>query len=170
MANRNIQAKLRKLRRRYRFARFSGGQTRFVSARIEIKDGKEVVIPVGPISLSNQVPKGQGPNQERMQQYYNSVKPENFEKPIPPRTSEVMAAWLKQYHDVLNETPKYRRLNLAFTREGRLDMFFSTEGVYLVEVNYKLEFFRKSREYSDKKTALDRLKNNRITWVEQFPK
>lgn len=178
MANRNMQQKLRKLRRRYRFARFSGGHTRFVKTRVDtvvVHEGedktklKEIEVPVGPIHLSKQVPKGKGPNQERMQEYYGRVSKESFAEPLPVRTSDQMVEWLEQYKKVWDETPKERKLNLAITASGRLDLFFRT-GCYFVEVNYKLEFFRISREYSDKKTALDRLKNNRITWVEQFPK
>ena len=171
MANRTIQQKLRKLKRRHRFARFSGGQTKFARERatgIFGPDGKEIYVPIGPISLSKQVPKGKGPNAERMQQYYNSVRPDSFKEPIPVRTNKQMAEWLRTYHAIIEEAGKLSQINLSTTRKGSLDLLFrrASKECYFVEINYEEQFFRRSKVYSSRETALDRLKNRRIAWEE----
>jgi len=171
MANRTIQQKLRKLKRRHRFARFSGGQTKFVRERatgIIRPDGEEIYVPIGPISLSKQVPKGKGPNAERMQQYYNTVKPDSFKVPVPVRTSKQMEQWLNAYHVLIEEAGKHVRVNLSTTKNGKLDLLYERHSVkcFFVEINYEEQFFRRSKVYSSRETALDRLKNRRIAWEE----
>jgi len=168
MANRSIQQKIRKLKRFRRFARFSGETSKFTTARdtgIIDKDGKHIYVPVGPVSLSSQAPKSKGPNRERMQQYYNSVKPDSFTEPIKPRSDSELVEWLANF-DILKKV-SVRSFTIAHTRTGRLDLYaIEAKEWVLVEWNYTEEYVRRSRMYDDKKTALDRLKNKRVTWVE----
>lgn len=173
MVNRVIQQKILKKKRGYgrgkRYARFSGETSKF-AIRLDVagkvgKDGRTVEYLVGEVSLSKQVPTGKGPNPERMQSYYARVHKQSFSEIIPPRTSVELKEWLKKYETIIAENPVPNRINLAKTREGKLDLLFITEGCVLIEVNYS-GLIRMSRPYSDKKTAIDRLKNNRVMWVE----
>lgn len=177
MVNRVIQQKILKKKRGYgrgkRYARFSGEATKTVSKLVEVLEHidedktriKIVEVYVGLESLSKQVPTGKGPNPERMQSYYARVQKQSFSEIIPPRSSSELKEWLKKYETIIAENPVPNRINLAKTREGKLDLLFITEGCVLIEVNYS-GLIRMSRPYSDKKTAIDRLKNNRVMWVE----
>jgi hypothetical protein len=160
----------RRIKQKGRFARFSGETTKFVNTRntgVIDKDGKDIYVPVGPIKLpSHVVNVGRGPNQERMQQYYNAVKPESFLEPLKLRTGPQMFKWLQEYVNVLKETPINNRITLAEGPNGRLDLFFaqSAKEWFFVEIDYSKVYIRYSRKYTSKKTALDRLSNQRVTW------
>ena len=165
------------IKRKGRFARFSGATVKY-AVRTElalVTEGedkatvKSVEIPVGPIHFSKQVVNtGRGPNPERMQHYYNSVKPEAFEKPTPIRTSEQMESWLKQYDTILRETPRTNRLVLVENSTGRLDLFYSKTAWFFVDVDLQQQSIKRSRDYSTKAVAIDRLKNGRLVWVEEL--
>lgn len=175
MANRTIQQKIRKLKRYRRFARFSGETSKFVKSRntgIIGSDGKEIYVPVGPIHPSKQVPKGKGPNQERMQEYYGRVKAESFLEPLQIRSGSDMVKWLEKYINIINETPIENRITLAQSKTGRMDLFFVPlqKEWFFVELNYTEEYIRRSRVYDSRATAFDRLKNGRIMWVETMRK
>lgn len=179
MANRTIQQKIRKLKRHRRFARFSGSTTKH-AVRVEVaiehisEDKariKEILVPVGPIHLSKHVVNtGRGPNNERMQQYYAAVKAKSFEKEIPIRTNVRMERWLKQYDKVITETPRQNHFNILSTKYICLDLFFKqVEKIwFFVEIDYQEQTIKRSRDYGSKETALDRLKNGRLAWIEEL--
>lgn len=98
MANRGIQQKIVKMKRRNRHAVFSGATTQHLHHRsvekldpVLMPDGsidedkvriKRISIPVGPISLSKAVINtGRGPDAVRMQEYYQRVH--SYDEALP---------------------------------------------------------------------------------------
>lgn len=158
-----------KMKRRGRFARFSGATARSAS-RLELgiytEDGKEVHVPVGPISLSRQtVSTGRGPDKTRMQEYYSRVAAKSFLEEIPSRSPEQIKAWIKQYRKNLVDAPlgSMLKINLATTTEGRLDLFCRGKEWFFIEVDFQ-KYIRMSRVYSSKDKALERMQSHRIAW------
>lgn len=97
--NRSIEANIRKMKRRNRYAVFSGSSAKY-AVRIDrgryqdvttvgngadedqVPSGKHVVIPVGKVSLSKAVINtGRGPEPMRMQEYYNRLH--SYDEPLP---------------------------------------------------------------------------------------
>lgn len=157
------------MKRKGRFAKFSGATTTFIKERIAGIDaqGNEVRVPVGNVSLSKQVVNtGRGPNQERIAEYYARVSKESYEQYLPDAMplTEPMKEIAKRYAAVVKETPRKNRLTLIQSDFYRLDIFMSGEECYFVEIDYCMETIRRSRTYGSKKYAYDRLNNNRITW------
>lgn len=174
MGNRNMQQKLLKLKRRGRFARFSGSTAKH-AVRIEKKvvmigddktEVKEFYIPVGKISLSKQViSTGRGPDAERMAQYYNAVKKESFFVPLHEKTY-----MLEQYEHVIKDTPKENWIRLETDDlAGFIDMLWCGQIYFFVEVDYIQKVIRRSRDYNGRKVAFDRYKNRRISWSSELP-
>jgi len=173
MANRTIQQKILKMKRRKRHAVFSGNTAKY-AVRIDrgrfegttttgdgdvVPSGKHVTIPVGNISLSRAVVNtGRGPDKERMQTYYDRLA--SFNKEIPPTLSERLDQEAFRSHD------KERSINYLKDEFARLDLFFLGPRWYWVEVNYKKKFWRKSETYRTKAMADVVLENNMIRWVE----
>ena len=158
--NRSLEQKILKMKRRNRYAVFSGATSRFHPQRTE---GGRVL--VGEISLSKAVMStGRGPDPERMAQYYNAVRSLGDEDTELPQ-SKLMA----RYNAVVKEE-KMMRITLVHNQLGRLDLFFySNRNVwFFVDVDFKKDTFKRSREYGSKPKALDALKNKRVCWVEHL--
>lgn len=175
MVNRSIEQKILKMKRRNRYARFSGATSKTVTKVVERIEPegedkvrvKHVEVYVGLVSLSKQVPKGKGPNQERMVQYYNTVKPSSFEK----RTLADILGLVKdpRYAKIWWETPACNRVNLYEDSSGRLDLFFCGSQWFLVDIDFKNKIIRRSRDHGSKAMVMHRLTSRTVEWVEQFP-
>lgn len=174
MGNRNMQQKLLKLKRRGRFAVFSGATAKH-AVRVEKRvvmigedktEVKEFLIPVGKISLSKQVVStGRGPNPERMAEYYARVSADSFLVPLAEKNYV-----LEQYEHVLRDTPRQNKLRLETDEmAGFVDLFWVGSVYFFVEVDYIQRVIRRSRDYSGRKVAFDRYKNKRITWSSTLP-
>lgn len=179
MANRGIQQKILKMKRRGRFARFSGATTRLVKTRVIqhlVYDSEtsshieEKIVPVGDVSLSKQVINtGGGPDPERMQEYYQRVSKESWESYIPDAVplTEPIREMCKTYDRLVKETPKKNRVTLIQESVYRLDLFIHGDKHTFVEVDYTIERFSRSRPYDSLKSAFNALKRKRITWVDE---
>lgn len=174
MVNRSIQAKLLKKKRRGRYARFSGGDSRIHAKYVEVlkHEGedkvsvKTVKVYVGLVSLSNQVPKGKGPDAERMAQYYHAVNAKSFETRIIPEAFEIKDP---RYAKIWNETPSHHRITLTSDENNRLDLFIHDKAWFFVDLDYKRKVIRRSRDYGSKEFAMSRLAARSITWVDSIP-
>lgn len=165
------------IKQKGRFARFSGATAKY-AVRIELAvkhtgedktEVKELQIPVGPVKLPRHVVNtGRGPNPERMQQYYNAVNAKSFEKPVPLRMEPEMERWLEEFKSIVKETPITNRIKLAETQEGTMWLFFSQTFWFFVDIDYIDQEIKRSRDYDSKQTAMDRLKNKRISWIERL--
>lgn len=174
MGNRNIQAKILKLKRRGRYARFSGATAKHavrVDKRVVMVDEdkteiKEFYIPVGKISLSKQVINtGRGPDPERMAEYYARVNADSFNVPLAEKNYV-----LDQYESVLRDTPRQNKIRLETDEDaGFLDLFWIGSEYFFVEVSYVERVIRRSRDYGSRKAAFDRLKAKRIKWLSELP-
>jgi hypothetical protein len=169
-----MQQKLLKLKRRGRYARFSGPDAKF-AVRVERRvimlgddktEVKELLIPVGKISLSKQVVStGRGPNPERMAEYYSRVTSESFAVPLAEKNYV-----LEQYEHVLAETPRENRLRLEFDDlAGFVDLFWAGRNYFFVEVDYVGRVIRRSRDYNGRDIAMSRYRNKRISWLSSLP-
>lgn len=182
MANRSIQNKIRKMKRRGRFATFSGKTARF-AARIDRgrvdNEGKHIVIPVGPIHLSKSViSTGRGPDAERMQEYYQRLN--SFDEALPKTlgltfggrgmTTPMWEMMLK-YKELINEH-KNMFVRLMDDELSTLDMFFSStqHQYFFVELDKRKGLMRRSIIYSKREYAMISLKNQTVTWIESISK
>lgn len=178
MGRREDAAKLRKLKRRGRFARFSGDTSKTISRIVERLDHKtiegkdytsikRIEVYVGPKSLSKQVINtGRGPDPQRMQQYYDAV-PTGETKAIT--LAEDLGIKDKRYATIWWDTPKVNKLNIVDDFRGRLDLFYSQTGWFFVDLDYKQKIIKRSDVYRSKDVAMNRLTLHRISWVEQIP-
>lgn len=177
MANRNIQQKILKNKRRGRFARLSGGVTK-AKERVgptpfeedsqgNTKSLRTRMVYVGEVSFSKQVINtGRGPNAERMAEYYNRT---HSLKKEPLTAAEVFSVSDSRYQQVWNETPAINRINLVKNESGRLDLFFHESKWYFVDVDNKTKTIKRSRIYETRKYAMTVLNRRTITWVEEIP-
>jgi len=190
MANRNIQQKILKMKRRNRYVRLSGGDTKFLTksgpipftedAQGKTTTGKAARILVGKVSFSRQVINtGRGPDAERMQEYYQRLHsfdvnlPEtigavSIDKIVSGRRSEGglrLKDLENTYATFIKGVPKECHINYLDDHEARLDLFFAGNQWFWVEINYKAKFCRRSMVYPNKKRAEIALEN-KITWVE----
>lgn len=174
MGNRNMQQKLLKLKRRGRFAKFSGATAKH-AVRIERRvvmigedktEIKEFLIPVGKISLSKQViSTGRGPDSERMAEYYSRVSADSFLVPLTEKNYV-----LEQYEHILRDTPRQNKLRLEFDEmAGFVDLFWVGAVYFFVEVDYIQRKIRRSRDYSGRDVAFNRYRNKRISWLSVLP-
>lgn len=171
MVNRTIQQKALKLKRRNRYAKFSGATSKFHvridRGRQDKHTGKHVEVLVGEVSLSNQVMStGRGPDAERMQTYYNRLR--TFDETIPQTLglSEPMKELMKKYDEVIKDTPREMRISLVNNALGMLDLYFNRNQFFFVDIDYRSRKIRRSRIYGSKTYALQQLKNKRVVWVE----
>jgi hypothetical protein len=186
MANRYIQQKILKNKRRGRYAVFSGNTTRFTTERVDrgkyqdvnvtnpgtaeedmVPTGKHIVVYAGEVSLSKQVINtGRGPDKERMQEYYQRVHSYDQALPITLGLTQPMAELLLRYDDIVKNTPREMRIRLVDNITGTLDLYFNLTQFFFVDVDYQKRFIRRSTVYPTKKRALDALKDKRVRWVE----
>lgn len=173
MVNRSIQAKILKRKRRGRFARFSGATSKTVTKivqrletegedRVRVKD---IEVFVGLVSLSKQVPKGKGPNQERIAQYYDAVKT-LAERPQDEIINQVKDP---RYAKIWKHTPVTNRINLVQDEFNRLDLFWHGSVWFFVNLDFRTKTITRSRDYGSRRFAMNRLEARSIQWVEQFP-
>lgn len=176
MVNRSIEAKILKRKKWGRKARFSGATSKYAS-RLDTgrttANGVFVEIPVGKISFSKQViSTGRGPSAERMAEYYARVR--SFSEEIPPTKQRLMSEPFREmynrYKEILDDTKEMRIALVPDCAAGRTDLFFKMghDEFFIVDIDYKKRTFRRSRIYGRKSVALDRWKNNRVTWVEHI--
>ena len=182
--NRSIEQKKLKIKRRGRFAKFSGATSKY-AVRIDrgryedvvkvgqepnedwVPTGKHVTIAVGPISLSKAVMStGRGPDAERMQEYYQRVHSYDQSLPRTLGLSEPMKELMKKYDEVLRETPREMHINLVNNHSGRLDLFFGGNQFFFVDIDVQQKKVRRSRVYGSRDYAMKMLKYKTITWVE----
>lgn len=171
MVNRSIQQKILKMKRRNRYVRLSGGQSKLtaVSEEFQGKDGKYHRIAVGKVSFSRQVINtGGGANNERMAQYFDAVRADNFFEVIPDAIplTEPVKEMAKRYFTIIRETPRENRITIFQDRLGRIDLFYRGETCFFIELDFVTGECRRSRDYDKRRSAIDRYNNNRITWVE----
>lgn len=177
MANRSIEQKKLKLKKRGRYARFSGSTSKFVerigpTPFVEDAQGATKTMPtkmvlVGEISLSKAVINtGRGPDPQRMQQYYNAVATLG-ERQLT--MAEVFKVKNSRYQQVWNKTPSINKINLVANDLGRLDLFFSGPRWFFVDCDYRKRIIKRSDDYPSRKIAMRRLERRLIEWVEQIP-
>lgn len=178
MANRVMDQKDLKRKRRGRYARFTGATSKYLTRQGPIpftedeyghtKTGKIKEVLVGEVSLTKQViSTGRGPDAERMASYYARLH--TFMEDIPPtRGIHPGKREIVQRYQELLAAQKNMFITLTNNVTGRLDLFFKPGGNEWVFIDYdaKTGIFKRSRIYNKKESAMDRLKNNRITWVE----
>lgn len=173
--NRSLEQKKLKMKKRGRYARFSGGLTKVVHTKaVEVLDHKgedkvtvrTVEVYVGPASFSKQVMStGRGPNAERMQEYYQRVHSYDEALPKTLGLTEPMKEMGERYSTILREQ-RDMYINLVNNHTGRLDLFFNTTQWFFVDVDLQKKFWRRSRIYGSKEYALKMLTNKTVTWVE----
>lgn len=177
MANRNIEQKKLKLKRRGRYARFSGATSRYVSKSGpasftedeygRTKTGETKMILVGEVSFSKQVINtGRGPDPQRMQQYYDATASLGQRQLT---MAEVFKIKDSRYQKVWEETPSINRVNIVANDLGRLDLFFSGPVWFFVDCDYRKKIIKRSYDYPTKAIAMRRLQRRLIEWVEQLP-
>lgn len=175
MANRTIQQKILKMKRRNRYARFSGGDTRAKERVgpipfIEDEQGNTKTLAatrvlVGKISLSKQVINtGRGPDASRIAEYYNRMK-----APDPRSLAEIYSIKDSRYQRVWDETPPTNRINLVSNELGRLDLIWHGENWFLVDLDYRTNKIKRSRDYGSKNAVMMRIQSHRVQWVEILP-
>lgn len=188
--NRSIQQKIRKMKRRGRFAVFSGAATKY-AVRIDRgrtdDEGKHIVIPVGPISPSKQVMStGRGPDATKMQEYYQRLH--SYDQSLPATIGAVPIERLiterrtesglrikdfdlaEKYADYIKGVPKNMFICIIEDDFARLDLYFNHTQWFFVEVDFKKKWIRRSLVYSKREYAMAMLREESITWVEQLPK
>lgn len=187
--NRSVENNIRKMRRRNRHAVFSGASAQY-AVRIDrgryedvtkvgngaeedlIPSGKNVVIPVGPISLSKAVMStGRGPDAVRMQEYYQRIHSYDQALPETIGLSDHMKEMKKfeltqRYAEFIRGVPRELHINFLKDENARLDLFFSGTQFFWVEVNYRERFWRRSKIYPSKKIAVTFMEVDAITWAE----
>lgn len=160
------------MKRRNRYVRLSGGQSklsRTEGEEFQGKDGKYHRVSVGKVSFSRQVVNtGGGANNERMAQYFDTVKADNFFEVIPDAMplTEPVKAMARRYFAIIRETPKGNRITIFQDRLGRIDLFYLNELCFFVELDFVTGECRRSRDYDKRRSAIDKYNNNRIAWVE----
>lgn len=178
MANRSIQAKLLKMKRRKRFAVFSGSSVKALQGdatkvveylehegmdKVRVKQTR---VYVGVVSFSKQVVNtGRGPNAERMKEYYDRVPKEN---------AKTLAEYFnitkdKRYAQLWWETPPTNKVNLVEDGNNRLDLYFHGAIWFFVHIDFRKQTIIRSRDYGSRAFAMDRLQRRCISWVEQIP-
>lgn len=177
MVNRSIQQKILKIKRRGRYAKFSGSSVKFVKGDVtkavvyfeETNNGSTITtkgktVYVGHTSLSVQKMKAGGVNQERMKSYYeHGVRScrtlgEYFNIIPDPRYAKVW--W---------EIPETNKINLLDDGISRLDMIWHGKVWFFVELDKITRIIKRSRDYGSKQFAMNKLTSNEVTWVEQIP-
>lgn len=174
MANRSIQAKILKSKRRGRFARFSGATSKVKQKAVLVLEHidddkvkvKQVEVYVGLVSLSKQVPKGSGPNAERMNSYY-----ERLRSPVETQTLADVLGLVKdeRYAHVWWETPSINRVNLVDGVNGRLDLYFYGTRWFFVDLDFQKKIIKRSRDHGSKMMAMMKLTTKTIQWVDSIP-
>lgn len=170
MANRSIQQKILKMKRRNRYSRFSGATTKVVE-RIEERlehvgedkhRVKQVRVFVGLQSLSKQVINtGRGPNAERMQEYYGRAYASDGSP--DKKSDEVIKELLIAY--ARSERVSVHKITVFKDSIGSIELLCKGEECFFVELENG-ELTRQSRVYNSRRTAFDRYNNNRIAWTE----
>lgn len=174
MANRSIQAKILKNKRRGRYARFSGATSKVTERAVQrvVQEGEdkvrtvEVNVYVGLVSLSKQVPKGSGPNAERMNSYYERLK-----SPVESKTLADVLGLVKdaRYAHVWWDTPAVNRINLVDAITGRLDLYFHGTQWFFVDLDFKKKLIKRSRDHGSRRMAMMKLQTKSIQWIETIP-
>ncbi len=155
MANRTIK-------RRNRYARFSGSTARFHTDNVAL---------VGKISLSNAViSTGRGPDSQKMAEYYLRVHSYDEALPKTIGLTGPMKEIVDNYDRIIGETPKEMRVRLHQDEAGTLDMFFAGTQFFFVDVNIQKKMIRRSQIYPSRAMAMAMLTNHAVTWVEQLPR
>jgi hypothetical protein len=189
MGNRVIDQKKLKMKRRNRHAVFSGSTTKY-AVRIDrgryedvtkvgqepnedwVPSGKHVTIPVGEVSLSKAVINtGRGPDAIRMQEYYQRIH--SFDEALPKTLGFTgpMKEMMANYERIIKDTPRECRIRLVNNHDGVLDLFFTLNQWFFVDVDYKKKTLKRSKVYPSKAFAMMMMTPpHRITWVEQIPK
>jgi hypothetical protein len=171
MANRSIQQKMLKMKRRNRFAVFSGATTKYASRTVEVlhHEGedkvsvKRIEVLVGNVSLSKAViSTGRGPSQERMAEYYHRVNHESYTTKLAEDEGIKHPTYIHKYWDL----GCFHSIKLVENDFGRLHLFFSTKVWFFVDVDYRKGIVRRSRDYGSKAFAMARLQNKMVTWVD----
>jgi hypothetical protein len=182
MGKREDQAKIRKMRKRHRYAVFSGGDSkyaeRFVDRIIPVStvDDPEaldhvkvvsVAVSVGKISLSKTIVNGSrsSVNSERMESYFERIR----KKDDPLTIADLFGVRNSSYQKVWDDTPKANRVNLITEGTYRVDMFWSERRYFLVEVDMELRTIKRSRDYGKPERAKSAALSDRVMWVEKIP-
>jgi hypothetical protein len=198
MANRSIEQKKLKMKRRNRHAVFSGGQTRFAERdgpapfkediygkTTTLQRDKKVL--VGPVSLSKQVMNtGRGPNHEAMQDYYRRIH--SYDEALPATIGAMPIDQLvtgrrtesglrlkdfdlaQRYSEFIKGTPKECHIRLVDNHTGVLDLYFTLNQWFFVDVDYQKKSLRRSKIYPSKAYAISMMTAHHITWVETLSK
>lgn len=186
MVNRSIEQKKLKMKRRNRYAVFSGATARFATRVTEVLEHvgedktrvRRIEVLVGPVSFSNQVINtGRGPSSERMAEYYTRVTPGSFLKEVPPtigyRPSDDFVGPVQKssredvYRSLLKQQSKdVRWISIVSDEHGTLDLLFSNREWFFVEINHRKKIIRRSRVYGSKAFALGRLQSKSVMWIE----
>ncbi len=177
MVNRTIEQKRLKIKRKGRFARFTGGQSKYVTLTLHgrytevtqtsdgdlIPSGKVVTVAVGPVSLSKGVMStGRGPDAERMAEYYSRINAKSYSIDLP----EDFDIKDPRYRQVWEETPNQHKLTFINNELYRLDLFYTQERCFFVETDYVAKKMRRSREYGS--LAMAKANRKRIQWVHEI--
>lgn len=199
MANRSIEQKKLKMKRRNRHAVFSGATTRHVQMRdvtvldpVLKTDGtvdedkvriKTVRVLAGQVSLSKAVINtGRGPNHEAMQDYYRRIH--SYDEALPATIGSMPIDQLaigrrtesglrlkdfdlaQRYSEFIKGTPKECRIRLVDNHTGVLDLYFTLNQWFFVDVDYQKKSLRRSKIYPSKAYAISMMTAHHITWVE----
>ena len=172
--NRSIEQKKLKMKRRGRFARFTGSTAKYavrIDSGRQTDNGSSLEIPVGKISLSKQVMStGRGPDAERMQEYYQRLH--SYDQPLPQTLGLTgpMKELKEKFDRIVKETPTANKLCLfRHPQIGEVYLFYTLDQAFLVETQLKEKVIRRSRVYGSVKYAKKMYDANKITWVETLP-
>lgn len=109
---------------------------------------------------------GMGPNPERMAEYYLRVHSYDQALPATLGLSEPRKEIISRWEAIVHGIPKEMRISLVNNPTGMLDLFYSHQQFFFVDVDYKNKTIRRSRVYGSKDYAMKMLKYHSIVWVE----
>jgi hypothetical protein len=163
MVNRVLEAKVFKMRRRNRKAKFSGGVTKLVGDKVSLS---RQVINTGPT-----------PNKEVLARYQESARGLavniNWLNSRYPRQdiSPDRKAALDRAHAIANEIPQMMYVSVIENHHQRCRLYFNSSktSFLLVHEDFKHGVYRRSMTYMDKDRLLSRWYQNKVTWVESTP-
>lgn len=163
MVNRVIQQKIVKMRRRKRYAMFSGGDAKVELGQISLS---KQVINVG-LRVPGKVPAKHSLNRERMQQ----INPRK-DMVAEIRTQLQFPFTQDMAREISNRLEKHNQ-DLAFKtclfngRKVKVWLFFNPDlkNVYLLKIDLRLETIQQSCFFSTIEQAQDAFRYDRVPWM-----
>lgn len=151
------------MKRRNRYARLSGGQSKLTRSEGEEfvgKDGNYLRVSVGKVSFSKQVINtGRRLDVDVLQEYYSHVSAEKIaDAKNDALIKELSVAFANTQHVTVH------KITIFKDRLGSIELLCRGEECFFIELEDGV-LIKRSRVYDRRRTAIDRYNNNRIAWV-----